>query len=92
MEEVSDRIIEAFLGEVSIMKTMRTRTKVLIWVLIYLGLLLGAIVATWIFANKTDAPKMIEAILGSGLIISLIHWLTVGAENILGKKEEPPKS
>jgi hypothetical protein len=69
----------------------RTRTKILVIALIWLGLLITAIVIGNLFAYRENAAAIIGALTGGGGFMFVFHVLTVSKENVSGTRGEPPK-
>lgn len=65
----------------------RTRTKIMTTLLIYIGILLGCIIGTWMFTDKADAPKMVVALLATGGGVFMMHLWTIMKENTGRKKD-----
>jgi hypothetical protein len=65
----------------------RTRNKILVFVLLYLGAAVGYVLYGWAEKGRTGADLIITALLGSGALMAIINFLVIGWENVRKKGE-----
>lgn len=66
----------------------RTRNKMLVFILLYLGATVGYVLYGWVEKGRAGADLIIAALLGSGALTTIINFLVIGWENTR-KKEKP---
>jgi hypothetical protein len=64
----------------------RTRNKILVFVLLYLGAAVGYVLYGWAEKGRAGADLIITALLGSGALMAIINFLVIGWENTKGKE------
>jgi hypothetical protein len=65
----------------------RTRNKILIFVLLYLGAAVGYVLYGWVEKGRAGADLIITALLSSGVLTTVINFLVIGWENVKKGKE-----
>ena len=62
----------------------RTRNKILVFVLLYLGAAVAYVLYGWVERGRTGADLIITSLLGSGTLMAIINFLVIGWENVKG--------
>lgn len=65
----------------------RTRNKILVFVLLYLGAAVGYVLYGWAEKGRAGADLIITALLSSGVLTTVINFLVIGWENVKKGKE-----